>query len=207
MLIKSLQAGHLSVIVNYLVIASLIIIFVFLAFLVLLHIKNPFTESLTPATQISNETDPDISTWTPYENAQFSISFDIPDTWHTQDYSSFYNNGGVFVAFSPQELPCATCSYLNNGYFSLRIYSQQTDPALYSIYLEKVKKVEQDPTYKKVPMDSKVGILNANTVSVESDGWIYDLSLDKNNGSASIETSTIMKHVLSSFKFTKLFNK
>src|SRR5206468_218448 len=121
--------------------------------LVLLHIQNPFTENMNhPVAQISNSSDPDIQTWTPYENTTYNIGFDYPADWNTQDYSSFYNTGGGFVAFSPDELPCSSCSYLNNGYFSFRAYNQTTDPALYNLYLSKTKKVENDPTYKKISM-------------------------------------------------------
>ena len=175
---------------------------------VLLYIQNPFTQNISQSeTQTANTFDQEVTAWTPYENNTYFISFDFPAGWHAQDYSSFYNTGGSLVAFSPGELPCGTCSYLNNGYFSLRVYNAQTDPNFYTLYLNKTKKVEEDRNYKKVSIDSKVGILFGNTVSIENEGWVFDLTLDKNNGNDAIENSPVMKHVISSFKFTKLFTK
>ena len=195
--------------INYLVSASLVSIVVVLFVIVSLRLKDPILTSLTPKPPEAAKpmVDTDIQAWVPYDNATHNVSFNVPAGWNIQDYSVFINNGGGFVAFSPRQLPCSTCSYLNDGYFSLRIFNQQTDPSLYALFAERVKKSQEDPTgFKNIKLDEKTGLVYQNTAAVENDGWIYEISLDENGGVDPIENNPIMKQIFTSWKFTKLFH-
>lgn len=201
------KSGHLVTLVNYLVIASLIIIFAVLLFIVVLRLKDPVLHSITtPPAAPTTTSDPVVSSWEPYENTTYNFSIEVPAGWNRQDYSAFLNNGGTLIAFSPDELPCSTCSYLNSGYFSITIYNQKTDPALYNLFVEKVQKANNGANYPRITLDGKTGLISENTVSIQNGDWVYDITIDKNDGNDPIENSQIMKHVLTSFKFTSLFN-
>lgn len=200
------RSGHVVRLVNYLVIASLIIIFTILFVIVVLRLKDPVIHSLSnPPSVTTSITDPEVTSWQPYENTTYNFSFEVPAGWNKQDYSSFYNNGGAVIAFSPEELPCSTCSYLNNGYFSISIYNEKTDPELYKLFVEKVQKANNGAAYKRITLDGQTGLVSGNSVSVQNNGWVYEITLDKNEGKDAIEDSPIMKHILTTFKFTSLF--
>lgn len=149
----------------------------------------------------------EIESWTVYGNGRYEFTVEVPAKWNMQDYSAFHSNFGTVIAFSPKPLPCETCSYLNDGYFSIRIYNNQSDSGLYEIYAQKVKDVEEGiEYYRKIEMGGKPGISSDNSSIVENQGWVYELNLDKNNGTGKISESKILQRVFSSFKFTNIFN-
>lgn len=169
-----------------------------------LHFQSTYALSPTPTPPGAAE--PEVTSWKTYHNDKYNFALDMPADWHVQDYSAFFNNKGTLIAFSPTPLPCETCSYLHDGYFSVRIYNQQTDPQLYDIYKQNVAKLGNDANYRQVTIGSKPALLYGNIVTVENQGWLYEFSLDKDDGKADIMKATIFQRALTSFTFTSLFD-
>lgn len=170
----------------------------------MLHFQSSLVLSPTPTPP--NAPEPEVTSWKTYNNDKYNFALDMPADWHVQDYSAFFNNKGTLIAFSPNPLPCETCSYLHDGYFSIRIYNQQTDPQLYDTFQQNVAKVGHDATYRQVTIGSKPALLFGNTVAVANQGWVYEFSLDKDNGNADIMKAAIFQRSLTSFVFTGLFD-
>lgn len=159
---------------------------------------SPF-QSPTPAPE------PVVSSWRTYSNEQYNFTLEVPEGWVEQDYARNYPNGGTVVAFSPDSLPCATCTYVSEGYFSVRVYNQKTQPDQYEAFIERIKKIGKDPNYKQVALDRKPGVYSGRTISIENERWVYELSVDKPNIEA-LE-SYIFQRAATTFKFTfLLFN-
>ncbi len=133
--------------------------------------SNPTFSSfaLSPTPEISGAqeiSDPVVESWKLYENETYLFQINIPEGWNTQDYKDNFQHGGTLVAFSPQELPCATCSYVHDGFLSLKIYNAGTDPASYANFQIKMKNVGKDPNTLGFYVDHKVGVLLGNSVAV-----------------------------------------
>lgn len=156
-------------------------------------------------TGVSLGDEPDITEWKAYTNEKYSFSIDVPLGWNSEDYSAFFNNGSTLIAFSPTQLPCATCSYVHDGFFSIRIYNKQTEPLLYTTYEQNFKKSENSKEYQRITVDGKPGFIFANTATVTTKEWIYEFSLDKNNGTEKVLDSKIFQRAVSSLRSTKLF--
>ena len=164
--------------------------------------------SPTKQTEKKSQSEPVIASWINYSNDKYTVSFSVPEDWYQQDFSASYPHGGTLVAFSPDPLPCDTCTYFKNGFFSLHIYNQKSDPDMYTSFLQRIKNAQNDKTYQLISTNSGRGVIYANTLAIEHFDWVYELSLDANDGKTKITDSAIMQKVTSSFQFTGLiFNK
>jgi hypothetical protein len=143
------------------------------------------------------------SSWENYNNDEYSFTLDYPKDWYKQNYISDSKNG-LFLAFSPEPLPCETCSYLHDGYFSIKIYNQKTNPEAYAAYLQRTQSIGKIAGYQPVQLSNRKGVLFENTIAVENEGWIFELLFDKDGGTAKMLDSEIFKKVYSSFRFTNL---
>jgi len=144
--------------------------------------------------------------WDLYENNDYRFSLEYPKDWYKVDYAPFFQNNGTLIAFSPSPLPCQTCSYLKDGYISLKIYNQKTAPKDYADYKTRLEGVKQSKDYIAIQLNGRPGVLYGNLAAVEDNGWVYEFSLDKNKGTNTENplNSKIFTHVLTSFKFTDL---
>ncbi|HVZ12532.1 MAG TPA: hypothetical protein VG965_05900, partial [Patescibacteria group bacterium] len=149
------------------------------------------------------EVEPEVNNWMPYNNDKFNFSINVPDGWKSQDYSS-QANGGAQIAFSPNSLPCDTCTYFYDGFFSIKIYNQKTSPDAYADYQQRLAFIGKKEGYQQIKIGAAQGVLAANTVALASQGYIYELSLDEDHGSKNAVDSKIFMNVLSSIKFTGL---
>jgi hypothetical protein len=147
--------------------------------------------------------DPAVPTWKTYPIPQYRTSINIPADWNIQDYAQLHPFGGTLIAFSPAELPCSSCSYIRNGYASLRIFSEKTDPEYYALYLGRIQQLGHNKTYQEIKVGEKTGLLTGNTVAVEHSGWIYELTLDKNDGKATLDDSSIFTQMVNSLTFAE----
>lgn len=162
--------------------------------------------SPSPVTSGTQEkpVDPTVESWKPYDNATYLFTINIPDGWNFQDYKDNFPKGGTLLAFSPDTLPCSTCSYVHDGFFSIKIYNNEVDPTSYANFQSKIKNVGKDPQTLGVYVDQKVGVLIGNTISVENQGWVYEISYDVENGEAKPFDSKLFQQIMSSFRFTGL---
>lgn len=171
--------------------------------------SNPTFSSvvLSPTPELSGTqtlADPEVTTWKPYENQDYLFQINVPDGWYTQDYKDNFQHGGTLIAFSPTTLPCSTCTYVHDGFLSIKIYNASTDATSYANFQTKFKNVGKDPQTLGVYVDQKVGVMIGNTVDVENQGWVYEFSYDVNNGEAKPFDSKLFQQILSSFRFTGL---
>jgi hypothetical protein len=135
----------------------------------------------------------------------YNFTAEVPSDWNEEDYMPSYATGGTLIAFSPDPLPCNTCSYYYSGYFSIRIFSQTSDPESYALFTQKVQQLGKNPEYKEANLGNKKAVAFANTIATENQGWVYELSLDRDQGNTNIEESEIFQKVASSFTFINLF--
>lgn len=169
--------------------------------------KSSLVLSPTP-TKPAVRTEPQVDNWTQYSNNTYNFSIQIPAKWNIQDFSSQYPTGGTQIAFSPDMLPCNTCTYFYNGFFSVRIYNQKTSPEFYSAYQERVKNIGQNADYQSVTIAEKPAVMYANTVALENQGWVYEFSLDTHQGKDKVIDSKIFQRAVTSLQFTGVvFNK
>ena len=165
---------------------------------------NPIPSTI--ASEISAE--PTIGAWKTYTNDQFGFTINVPDGWYLQQYTSISNKGETLIAFSPNPLPCQTCTYIHDGYFSIRIYNQTTSPIYYEDFQQRIKSAGRQKDYIPVSIDKKPGVLYANTVAFEYQGWVYEFSLDTDDGKANINNSQLAQKILTSMNFNNvIFNK
>jgi len=163
-----------------------------------------FSLTGTPAVSGAKTEEPLVLKWVTYQNAKYYFSLEVPEGWKQQDYAAFYTNGATVIAFSPNDLPCGTCSYFQDGYFSVRIYNEKTSPELYSRFAEIKKALGKVKEVIPVTIAGHTGALYENTISVEYNGWVYEFVLDKDKGNASIGESKIFQRVANSLQFTDL---
>lgn len=145
--------------------------------------------------------DPEIAAWKTYTNQLYRFSVTVPAAWYLQDYQAMHPSGGTMVAFGPDPLPCGDCSYIKNGYLSLRIFNEKTDPEYYALYATRVKLLGRSKEYKQAVIGDKTGVATDTTVALEQNGWVYEFTLDKNNGNATIEDSPIFNRIVNSITF------
>ncbi len=169
-------------------------------------VKPVSTFDINPSPKVSPTSmpEPEIITWRVYNNDIYNFSVEVPQEWYQEDYASLYQNGGTVIAFSPSKLPCKTCTYFRDGYFSIKIFNQQTDPIFYTAFTERKNNLGKQKEYIQIQLDKKPGVYFANIADVESQGWVYEFSFDKDKGQANAVESKIFQRVLSSMKFTKL---
>jgi hypothetical protein len=170
--------------------------------------KSALTLSPTQVPPVQVVAEQEIDSWRTYGNDTYHFTMNVPADWKQQDYSIHTAAGGIFVVFSPDDLPCGTCSYFNDGYFSIRVYNAKSYPDYYATFQARVKNIGSSAEYQKIDMAGEPGVLYANTLATEHQGWVYELSLDKDKGTAKAQDSKIFAKVFSSFAFTDLiFNK
>lgn len=157
---------------------------------------NPAQQGKTP--------DPVINSWREYTNPSYNLILNFPADWKYEDYAPAYPNGGTVIAFSPDPLPCNTCSYFQNGYFSVKIYNDKSDPEYFVEFQKRIANLNKDPNYQIVDIKGKKALSYANTVTFEDKGWVYEFSLDKDQGSRKAADSQIFQKVLESVEFTDL---
>ncbi len=162
--------------------------------------------SPTQAASPTPVSDPVVISWATYNSDTYNFTIDKPSDWNQQQY--ILPSGGFLIAFSPITLPCATCSYVHNGFYSVKVFNQQTDPDAYKNYTTSMQNVGKSADYQKAQLDGHIGVLFGNTVSVENNGWVYQVTLDANNGNEKVEDSKLFVKAATSVKFTNLiFNK
>lgn len=195
-----------------------IIVIVFLLILIAVFFspntkKNTSPQStfeLNPSVAVSptREPEPFVTSWRNYSNDKYNFAIDVPSDWHEQEIEVPGTEGGLLVAFSPNDLPCKTCSYVYDGFYSIKIYNQQTDPQSYAAFIDRANSVGKKEGYQAINLDGIKGVWFQNTLSAQNHGWVYELSLDKDQGQANITESLIFKKALNSFRFTYLlFNE
>lgn len=170
--------------------------------------ESTFDINPTKAQSNQNFTEPEVATWLTYSNATYNFSIDYPSGWQTQEYPSPQPGGGFMVAFSPDRLPCNTCTYFRNGYYSVRIYNQKSDPDYYKDFQSRMANVGKAAGYQGAMIGKYKGVLTDNTAAFDHGDWVIEANLDKNDGNLKISDSKIFQHVLSSLRFTELlFNQ
>lgn len=148
--------------------------------------------------------DPVVKGWRTYAHTQYSFSLEVPMDWNEQEYLPLQPTGGTLIAFSQDTLPCKTCSYFRDGFFSVKVYSEKSDPDFYRDFMQRSQSVGKREGYQGVVLGGKNGVLFGNVAAVENQGWVYEISLDTNDGNGKIIDSQIMQKVLSSLSFTHL---
>jgi hypothetical protein len=164
---------------------------------------NPSAETSPTGTE-STEAESIPYSWEDYAHDEYNFSLIYPEKWYKQEYPSKESKGGTFVAFSPEPLPCEDCTYLQDAYFSIKIYNQKTDPEAYAAFLQRGKAIGKVEGYLPARLGNKQGVLFGSIISAENEGWVYEIALEKNEGKTPILDSHILKRVISSFKFTNL---
>jgi hypothetical protein len=157
---------------------------------------------LDPSASKSASIDPAVTAWKVYANQQYQFTITVPDKWYIEDYAPAHPSGGTLLAFSPEPLPCNTCSYLHNGYFSIRIFNEKSYPEYYAQYAGRFKKLGKDPAYQEVMVGKLKGLAFNNLVTIEHKGWVLEFSLDRNDGKDNFADSEIFQRVVSSFSST-----
>lgn len=148
--------------------------------------------------------EPQVPSWINYNNDKYNFTLQIPDGWNVQEFDLQNPYGGTLVAFSQNSLPCKTCTYVHDGFFSIKIYNQKSDPDFYAMFSQRMKAVGQVKGYQKIMLGQVTGVGYTNTLTVETHGWVYELTLDRNNGSGSFTDSNVFMKAASSLKFTYL---
>lgn len=154
------------------------------------------SQSLTPSTF---QEEP-ITSWNVYENTESEFRVSYPSLWNKQEYESPDDKHIIRVAFSPSVLPCSTCSYHQDGYISILIYTKTTDPALYSLYQERLSKIGKVAGYQPVTVAGSNGVFSGNSIAFEHHGYVFDFILDGNNRTIDPRKSEIFQKVVGSFE-------
>ena len=166
-------------------------------------LPSTFSLSPTPSPKPTTPSEPMVTSWTTYTNNDFNFTMSIPDGWKQQEYK--LPSGVFIVAFSPNDsLPCATCTYLHDGYMSVKIFTKTNDPQAYETFSKAVESIGKVKGYLPAQIDSVQGVLYANTVEIPNHGMVYQITLDENNGSMNVTSSQIFQKAASSLQFTYL---
>lgn len=158
---------------------------------------------LSPAPKISPTSEPEISSYRTYNNEQYLFSISVPDGWNIQDYSKAHPQGGTVVAFSPQQLPCDSCTYFQNGYFSIKIYNQKTYPEQYALFLQKMNSIGKKEGFKGIVLGKEKAVLFQEGAAVANHGWVYEFILDNKNYKNATDSKVFLM-ALTSLAFTGL---
>lgn len=158
--------------------------------------------SPTPSLSPTKTPEPLITSWKTYQNDTYNFSLSVPDSWNQQEYTP--QSGNFQIAFSPNSLPCSTCTYVHEGYFSVKIFNQKTDAQAYTLFTQRKQSVGKSNDYKEVQLAGKTGVMNSNSIDLENNGWVYELSLDKDNGTDQVTDSQIFQKAALSLQFTNL---
>lgn len=169
-----------------------------------LSYHSTFVLSSTPAQTISptKTEEPVISDWTTYTNTDLNFTLTVPTSWNQQTYKGPY--GATIVGFGPNNLPCGDCTYVHDGFFSIKIFNATTDPQAYKDFTDRQKAATQDPKYQAIQIQGKPGLMYGNIVDIPNNNLVYELSLDTNNGNGTVMSSKIFQKVAGSLQFTNL---
>lgn len=171
------------------------------------NIKPESTFSLTPTVKTVQNgplKEPDVESWRTYNNSLYNFTVNVPDNWKEQEYSSSQPNGGFVVAFSPDELPCKTCTYFRNGFYSIKLFNQKSDPDYYKDFATRLANVGKSKDLQGVFLGKYKGVISGNSIAFDHSDWVYELSLDVKDGTLGINDSKIFQKVISSFHFSEL---
>lgn len=171
------------------------------------NIKPESTFSLDKsATQSENGPfkDPNVDAWRTYSNASYNFSVDVPADWKEQEYPSPTSNGGLTIAFSPTELPCKTCTYFRNGFYSVKLFNQKSDPDYYKDFTARLANAGKTKDLQGVQLGKYKGVISGNTIAFDHIDWVYELSLDAKDGTLGVNDSKIFQKAVSSFRFNEL---
>lgn len=186
------------------------VVFIFVGVLILHQTENIKPESTfsldkpTPTDQSGPFRDPEVVSWRTYSNPTYSFSLEVPSDWREQEYPQASPNGGLIVAFSPNELPCKTCTYFRNGFYSIRLFNQKSDPDYYKDFTSRLTNADKSKDFQAVQLGKYKGVISANTIAFDHSDWVYELSLDAKDGTLSVNDSKIFQHVVTSFRFNEL---
>lgn len=169
-------------------------------------IKPESTFSLTPTTSVQNSgfKEPYVDSWKTYNNATYNFTIDVPSTWQQQEYPSPQPNGGFMVAFGPDKLPCSTCTYFRNGFYSVHLYNQKSDPDYYKDFQARLQNAGKSKDLQGVQLGKYKGVISGNTIAFDHNDWVYELTLDVQNGTLGINDSKIFQKAVTSFHFSEL---
>lgn len=148
--------------------------------------------------------DPLVDSYRTYSNQTYNFTIDVPATWHEQEYPSPQPNGGFMVAFGPDDLPCKTCTYFRNGFFSIRLFNQKSDPDYYKDFQVRLQNAGKAKDSQAVQLGKYKGVISGNTVAFDHLDWVYELSLDANDGNLGVNDSKIFQRAITSFHFIEL---
>jgi hypothetical protein len=164
-----------------------------------------FAPSVTPQapSPTQNQAEPVITSWRTYTNNDYEFAIDVPTDWKEQEFKK-PDQKGIIVAFSPNSLPCETCTYFYDGYYSVRVFNSLTDPEYYIDYQKRKALIGKDPNYRQVQLGNSSGVFSGNKVALEHEKYVYELSFDKDQGKANISDSKIFQNAASTFHFTSL---
>lgn len=165
------------------------------------NIPSTFSLSPTPIPSPTKALEPFVGTWATYNNDKYNFTIDYPSNWIQQEYDQ---QSGFRIAFSPNTLPCKDCTYVHEGYYSVRVYNQKTDSLSYTDFTTRMKNAGKSKDYLLIRIDDKSAVLFANTVALENNGWVYEISLDTNNGNENVIDSKLFQKAATSLKFTYL---
>jgi hypothetical protein len=167
-----------------------------------LPVQSTFVLSQTPQPSPAKTAEPIVTDWTTYSNTNFNFTLTVPDGWNQQTYKGPY--GATIVAFSPNNLPCGDCSYVHDGFFSVKIFNQTTDQQAYKDFTDRQKAASQDPKYQAIQIQGKPGLMYGNIVDIPNNNFIYEVSLDTDNGNDTVMSSKIFQKIAGSLQFTNL---
>jgi hypothetical protein len=166
----------------------------------------PSSFSLTtpvPSISPTEAPEPLVTEWTTYSNDKYNFTLEVPANWYQREYTPA--SGGLLVAFSPMNnLPCENCSYVHDGFFSLKIYNNTTDAQAYSQFTTRMGNAGQSTDYRLAQIAGIKGVIFGNTAAIENHGWVYEFSLDNNNGNENATDSQLFQKFATSLKFTYL---
>lgn len=172
------------------------------------HSNNAYstvsTFSLSPTPQVTPTKTPEpiITSWDIYTNDKFNFTISYPQGWNHQEYKGPY--GATLIAFSPDDLPCSNCTYIHNGFFSIKIFNQKTDQQAYTDYTASKQQVGRNAQYIPVQLDGKPAVVFENTVALEYNGNVFEFVLDTDNGNDKATDSKIFQKAVLSLHFTNL---
>lgn len=163
---------------------------------------STFVLTPSPILTPTKPPEPMVTSWTTYKNDKYNFTINVPEGWNQQEFP--LPIGGFLVAFSPNALPCATCTYVHEGYYSVKVYNQTTDPKAYTDYTAAKQTLGKSKDVIPIHMGGLSGILYGNTAVVENHNWIYAVTLDNDNGTDSALSSQLFQKAASSLQFTYL---
>ncbi len=188
------------------IIAGVVLIFVGV---LILHqnqnIKPESTFSIEATPKVAGQfTDPPVDSWRTYASQTYNFTVDVPSTWREQEYPSPQPNGGFMVAFSPDELPCKTCTYFRNGFFSIRLYNQKSDPDYFKDFATRLANAGKTKDLQGVQLGKYKGVISGNTIAFDHSDWVYEISLDVKDGTLGVNDSKLFQKAVTSFHFSEL---